>query len=99
VAEGPPSSLRPTTNRLRIEVDDLARARQIVGSLNGVSLDGEGAESGSGSMRVSLTPPATAAYINASLIGAGVSVSALVPEHESLEDVFVSLVEGADVPR
>jgi hypothetical protein len=28
-----------------------------------------------------------------------VGVRALVPEHDSLEDVFVALVEGEDAPR
>ena len=37
--------------------------------------------------------------MNAALVAAGVEVSALVPEHESLEDVFVSLVEGGETPR
>ena len=37
--------------------------------------------------------------LNAALVGAGVAVHALVPERSSLEDVFLSLVEGADVPR
>jgi len=29
----------------------------------------------------------------------GIAVSALVPEQESLEDVFVALVEGEETPR
>jgi len=37
--------------------------------------------------------------VNAALVGAGVAVSALVPEHERLEDVFLELVGDADVPR
>ena len=65
--------------------------------LDGVSLDG--AETARGALRLRLTPPATPAAVNSALVSGGVAVSALVPEHESLEDVFVSLVEGADVPR
>jgi hypothetical protein len=36
--------------------------------------------------------------VNAALVSAGVAVSALVPERESLEDVFLSLVEEGRVP-
>jgi hypothetical protein len=35
--------------------------------------------------------------VNAALVAAGVAVSALIPERESLEDVFMSLVEDAGV--
>ncbi len=96
VAEGSPSKLRAGADRLRIEVDDAARARTVLEGLEGASLDGEG--EAAGVLRVRLARPATAAHVNAALVEAGVAVSALVPEHESLEDVFVSLVEGADVP-
>jgi ABC-2 type transport system ATP-binding protein len=99
VAEGPPSSLRPTTDRLRIEVDDVPRAHDVLASLAGVSRDDETRQSGPGTIRLRVAPPASAASVNTALVAAGVGVSALVPEHESLEDVFVSLVEGADVPR
>jgi ABC-2 type transport system ATP-binding protein len=99
VAEGPPSSLRPTTDRLRIEVDDVHRAQEVLASLAGVSRDDEARQSGPGAIRLRVAPPASAASVNTALVAAGVGVSALVPEHESLEDVFVSLVEGADAPR
>lgn len=95
VAEGPPADLRPSANRIRLEVDDRARAERVLGGLDGVAVDGTG---GPG-LVVRLSPPAAAAGVNAALVAAGVGVNALVPEHESLEDVFVSLVEGADVPR
>jgi hypothetical protein len=36
--------------------------------------------------------------VNAALVRAGVEVSALAPERETLEDVFLSLVEDAGVP-
>lgn len=98
VAEGPPSSLRPTTDRLRIEVDDLARAQEVLASLDGVRPDGAG-QAGPGSIWITLAPPASAASVNTALVTKGIAVSAVVPEHESLEDVFVSLVEGADAPR
>jgi hypothetical protein len=90
--------LRPTAERIRIEVDDPARARAILGSVGGTTLDGaEGP--GSRVLLVELAPPATAAAVNRALVSGGVEVSELAPERESLEDVFVSLVEGADVPR
>jgi ABC-2 type transport system ATP-binding protein len=105
VAEGPPSNLRPAGDRLRVEVDDRARAVAVLAGMPGVELDdgrdGEpDAEAVVGSrVRLRLSTPATAAEVNARLVTAGVAVHALVPEHERLEDVFVSLVEGADVPR
>jgi ABC-2 type transport system ATP-binding protein len=97
VAEGPPSKLRGSAEVVRVEIDDPERARTILAGLDGVSLDG--AETSRGALRLRLTPPASPAAVNSALVSGGVAVSALVPEHESLEDVFVSLVEGADVPR
>jgi len=95
VADGPPQSLRTRSDRLRVEVDDRPRALRVLGGLDGVSV----LEDGAGSIRVRLAAPATPANVNASLVGGGVGVSALVPEQDSLEDVFVALVEGSDVPR
>ena len=97
VAEGPPSKLRASTDVVRVEVDDPARARAILSAVEGVALDG--AEASPRTLRLRLVAPASAARVNSALVSGGVAVSALVPEHESLEDVFVSLVEGADVPR
>jgi ABC-2 type transport system ATP-binding protein len=97
VAEGPPSKLRASADVVRVEVDDPERARAILAGVEGVSLDG--AESSRGTLRLRLAPPASSSSVNSALVSGGVAVSALVPEHESLEDVFVSLVEGADVPR
>jgi ABC-2 type transport system ATP-binding protein len=97
VAEGPPSKLRGSADVVRVEVDDPARARRILAGVEGVSMDG--AETSPQTLRLRLAPPASAAGVNSALVSGGVAVSALVPEHESLEDVFVSLVEGADVPR
>jgi hypothetical protein len=48
---------------------------------------------------VVLSDGAVAADVNQRLVQAGVRVSALIPERDSLEDVFLHLVEGADVPR
>jgi ABC-2 type transport system ATP-binding protein len=95
VAEGPPGALRTGQGRLRIDVDDRARAERVLEGMTGVAIDGVG----TAQLRVRLIPPATPAAVNAALVSAGVEVSALVPEHESLEDVFVSLVEGGETPR
>jgi ABC-2 type transport system ATP-binding protein len=97
VAEGPPSNLRPSGNRVRVEVDDPARASRVLDGLAGVRVE-DGARSAEGAhvFTASLVAPATAMSLNAALVSAGVGVSALVPVHESLEDVFVELVEGAD---
>ncbi len=92
VAEGPPGKLRGTAEHLRVEVDDAARAIAVLATIDGTSASAE-----LGSVRVRLDGEATAAHVNAALVSAGVAVSALVPEHESLEDVFVSLVEGDGV--
>ena len=98
VADGPPSQLRPAAHRFRIDVDDDAKARAILSGFAGATLDSDEGEQ-RGVLRVELAAPATPADVNAALVGGGVAVSALVPEQESLEDVFVKLVEGADVPR
>jgi ABC-2 type transport system ATP-binding protein len=94
VAEGPPSTLRGTAGRHRVEVDDPARALEVVRSIAGVS-----AEAAPGGVLVRLGDEVGAADVNAALVAAGIRVSALVPERDSLEDAFFSLVEGADVPR
>jgi ABC-2 type transport system ATP-binding protein len=93
VADGPPGALRKGADVVRLEVDDATRARGVLGTLAGVTIEQEGP------LRVRLAPPATAASVNAALVAGGVAVSALVPEQASLEDVFLSLVEGADAPR
>jgi ABC-2 type transport system ATP-binding protein len=92
VAEGPPGKLRGTAERLRVEVDDAARAIAVLATVDGVS-----AWEQERAVLVRLDGEPTAAQVNAALVSAGVAVSALVPEHESLEDVFVSLVEGDGV--
>jgi ABC-2 type transport system ATP-binding protein len=98
VAEGPPSRLRATADRIRVEVDDPARAKAILASVAGITLNGSEGATGR-VLLVELAPPATAAAVNRALVSGGVEVSELAPDRESLEDVFVSLVEGADVPR
>jgi ABC-2 type transport system ATP-binding protein len=96
VAEGPPSNLRPSGARVRVEVDDPERALRVAASLEGVDVQ---EHDGAGSFTAALAPPATAASLNAALVHAGVGVNVLVPVHERLEDVFVELVEGADAIR
>jgi ABC-2 type transport system ATP-binding protein len=92
VAEGPPGNLRGGAEHLRIEVGDPVRAVGILRDLAGVAgIDGQGPV-----LRVHLDG-ATAAQVNAALVSGGVAVGALVPERDTLEDVFMSLVEGSGV--
>ena len=99
VAEGRPSTLRGAVDRVRVEVDRVALAARIAAGVAGVSLDRPQAGDGAGALRAVLSEGATPADLNAALVAGGVRVGALVPERDSLEDVFLHLVEGADVPR
>jgi ABC-2 type transport system ATP-binding protein len=107
VAEGPPSSLRGVADRVRVEVDDVGRAAQVIAGIEGVTISTETTRAdaqetsavGTGIVRVTLAGGVTPAVVNAALVGADIAVHALVPERSSLEDVFLELVEGADVPR
>jgi ABC-2 type transport system ATP-binding protein len=92
VAEGPPGELRGAAERFRVELDDPARAMRVLEALDGVVAAGEGT-----SVVVRLARGATPASVNAALVRAGVAVSALIPERESLEDVFLDLVGDGDV--
>ncbi|MEA2207439.1 MAG: type transport system ATP-binding protein, partial [Blastocatellia bacterium] len=102
VAEGPPGTLRGAVASYRLEVDDAPRALEILQSLPGIV-----AEAVPGGVRVRASHgaqgddegDAVPADVNAALVVAGIRVSALVPERDTLEDAFLSLVEGADVPR
>jgi ABC-2 type transport system ATP-binding protein len=102
LADGPPSALRRDTEHLTIEVDDRARAARVLASFAGATIEaneGPGsssADGGPGTLRVRLAPPATAAGVNARLVSEGVAVGSLVPERDTLEDVFVALVEKAE---
>jgi hypothetical protein len=87
--------LRKASNRLSIDVDDRPSATSVLSSLDGVSLGEESA----GPIRILLSEPATAASVNAALVGAGIGVHALRPEQDSLEEAFVHLVEGEESPR
>jgi ABC-2 type transport system ATP-binding protein len=94
VAEGPPSVLRGAGRTFRIEVDDVERATRAVGELAGVEVS-----AAAGALSCTLSDSVEPADVNAALVGAGVRVSALVPQRRSLEDVFLELVEGPDDPR
>ena len=84
---------------LRIDVDDGPAAARVLAGADGVALMEGGSGEPRGVLRVQLSPPATAAGVNAALVSAGVAVSALVSEQATLEDVFLSLTGGDDVPR
>ncbi len=96
VAEGPPSSLRGVADRMRIDVDDVGEARAIVAATHGVRLADDPATD---TLEVVFDDGFDPADLTAALVRAGVRVRALVPLRDSLEDVFLHLVEGADVPR
>jgi ABC-2 type transport system ATP-binding protein len=94
VAEGPPGRLRGAPDRLRVEVDDVARALRILADLDGL----ETSNPASNVVLVRLSGPAPGpAAVNAALVRGGVEVGALIPERESLEDVFLELVGDGDV--
>jgi ABC-2 type transport system ATP-binding protein len=100
VAEGPPASLRGGADRLLVEVDDLASAVRIAGQVRDFSIDGsDPVGRGAGTLRVALLHGADPADLNTALVRGGVRVRSLQPQRSSLEDVFLQLVEGADVPR
>jgi ABC-2 type transport system ATP-binding protein len=107
VAEGPPRSLRGSADRLDLEVDDADRAAVVVAALPGVAIAHiEGDETGRTrdagaptSIRVALGDGVTPPDVNEALVRAGVRVHAMEPVRSSLEDVFLELTEGLDVPR
>ena len=63
-----------------------------------MTADGDGPATGPGSVTF-LLDGVGPADLNAALVGAGVRVAALAPHRDTLEEVFLHLVEGADVPR
>jgi ABC-2 type transport system ATP-binding protein len=102
VAQGPPGALRGAADRLRLEVDDVAAALALMRDLRGIRLLEDAASKAPavpGVVRVVLSDGVIAADLNSTLVRAGIGVGALVPERSSLEEVFLALVEGADVPR
>jgi ABC-type multidrug transport system ATPase subunit len=100
LAEGAPGTLRGAADRLRVDVDDVARASKIARGLVGATIAEPDMQAhGAGAITVTLQEGLTPADVNAALVRAGVRVNALVPVGDTLEDVFLHLVEGADVPR
>ena len=96
VAEGPPSSLRGAADRMRIDVDDVPRGRAVVEATRGVRLAEDATADG---LEVVFDDGVDPADLTVAFVRAGVRVRALVPLRDTLEDVFLHLVEGADVPR
>jgi ABC-2 type transport system ATP-binding protein len=94
VAEGAPARLRARGEYLRIEVDDPLRARALLERAGGIDLvQGPPGGREGGTLRVRLNGREPAA-LNRLLVSQGVEVGALVPESDSLEDVFLALVEN-----
>jgi ABC-2 type transport system ATP-binding protein len=98
VAEGPPTSLRGPADRSRIQVDDVAKALAVLSHLPGTDASSPQTE-GPGTLTVKLATGTAPSDVNAALVTGGVRVEALIPERDTLEDVFLDLVEGVDVPR
>jgi ABC-2 type transport system ATP-binding protein len=99
VREGSPADLRAFAGAVTVEVDDLARAKTALARVDGAQIRPLDRESGAGSMTVDLSDGLKPRDINEALMRNGVSVDSLVPEKATLEEVFLSLVKGSDVPR
>jgi len=99
VAEGPPGTLRGTTDRIRIGVDHVAAAQAVLERLGGTEVKRATSAAGPGVLEVTLSDGLGAADVNAALVRGGIGVHALEPQRDTLEDVFLHLVEGIDVPR
>ncbi len=99
VAEGPPGTLRGPTDRIRIEVDDVAAAKGLLERLGGTAVEAAASAAGPGVLVVTLSNGLGSADVNAALVREGIGVHALEPQRDTLEDVFLHLVEGIDVPR
>jgi ABC-2 type transport system ATP-binding protein len=95
LTQGTLSDLRAAgTHRLRVQVDDPARAATILSGL------GLGTPEVTGDSVVATLDGHASQAANRELVLAGVAVSSLVVERPSLEDLFVSLTgEGFDVAR
>jgi ABC-2 type transport system ATP-binding protein len=98
VADGPPSLLRGPANRSRIQVDDVAKALAVLKHIAGAAASSSQTE-GPGTLSVTLSQGTMPSDVNAALVSGGVRVESLIPERDTLEDVFLDLVEGVDVPR
>jgi ABC-2 type transport system ATP-binding protein len=96
VAEGTSEALAPERGgRIRIHVDDRARAAAVIGSLSGVEALGDAAVGpGSLALRVDGT---SVAEVNAALVRAGIGVTAIGPEGDPLEEAYLALIKDDDV--
>ncbi len=84
-----------TRHELIVGVDDLERALGVLDSLEAV----REARHGDGGLRVMLAGgPATAAEVNAKLVGAGLAVTRLEPVRHSLEQRFLEITSRLDAP-
>lgn len=100
VGDGPPGTLRGSADRVRVEVGDLTAALTVASGLDGVAVrTAPPVTTGAGALVLTLSDGIAPSDVNAALVTAGVRVDGLMPERDSLEDVFLDLVEGADVPR
>jgi ABC-2 type transport system ATP-binding protein len=93
VAEGKPAQLRPAGERLRVEVDESERARALLTGEDDFEVLSPSRED-EGAIRVRLLNGRSPAALNRLLVLNGLEVHALVPERDSLEEVFLSVVEG-----
>jgi hypothetical protein len=71
----------------------------VVERLAGADMRVAASASGPGALDVTLSDGLGAADVNAALVRGGIRVHALEPQRDTLEDVFLHLVEGVDVPR
>src|SRR5439155_19953795 len=96
----PGAEARAPPRLLRLVVDRPADGERVLRSLPEVTevapadaVAGPGAPPGA--LRVTLAPGAAPGSLNHALVAAGVAVSELVMERESLEDVFLRLTAGS----
>jgi ABC-type multidrug transport system ATPase subunit len=93
IAENTVAALRGP-GALLVRATPLDRAERLATTLPGVS----GVQVVDGGLRVSVAPDQAAA-LNRTLVSAGVEVSELRQVQESLEDVFLTLTEGASADQ
>ena len=100
VAQGKPAELRSKSDRVTVEVNDVAGARRLLAKTGGLDVASTNLEathgSGAGRLSVHTSDGLSAGAVNHALVSGGIEVSALIPERDSLEDVFVELVQGED---
>jgi len=87
---------RGPANQVRIGVDDVALARQVIGRVAWVT--GVGADQ-SGALVCTLAADASPAALNRALVQAGVAVSRLEPVGATLEERFLDLTTRLQAPE